>query len=138
MSVKNITVKIPTNPEAFLKLMGKIIEKHNEDPASSPLSALDMGHIGGNFTEANTSHLDAKSHRSQAEIATERRNLLLGDARTQQATTPGTLHFNARQVRDILMGVHKGNEQMLELWGFEVTTSGKAKTPEEEESEGGQ
>ena len=126
-------VVIPKNPDDLIKLSKGIGDKHTADGAGSPLASLNMA----DFT-AKTATADAQNQASaklyrDAEKATQNRDLALGGDRTTQ----GTVNYYVAAVRDMLLGIYKGNEQKLGDWGFTVDQSAaagakaaaKAKTP---------
>lgn len=114
---------IPTNADEFISLGEDIVAKHTADGVDSPLNGLDMASFATTVTDAKAQNDLQKQLRRDAEMATENRDGLLGRRKDQNVNTEGTgLNIIAR-VRDILLGIHKGNEQQLGQWGFEVNQS---------------
>jgi len=66
------------------------------------------------------------------EDLTGKRNQMLGISQGQNSQTEGTLLFEIKRVRDLLLGASRGNEKALEPWGFDVTV-GEAKAPTRKE-----
>ena len=69
----------------------------------------------------------AKLYRD-AETATQNRDFALGG----DSPSKVTVGYYVRAVRDVLLGIYKGNEQKLGDWGFDVDMSARpaaAKTP---------
>jgi len=125
-----LRVNIPKNPDQLIQLAKSIIAKHGDDGTASPLSGLDMADMSAKTTTADTEHKNAVKLRRDAETAPQNRDLALG---TDNAAR-GTVAHYVRSARDMLLGLHKGNEQRLGEWGFEVDTSvrgggGEAPTP---------
>ncbi len=74
-------------------------------------------------TIAGKKHVLAKKLSREAEAATKARNLALGKGKDQQSTTPGTVLFYVTSIRDVLLGLFKGQEHKLRNWGFDVDVS---------------
>ena len=112
-------VIIPKNPDDLIGLAKSIGTKHTADGAGSPLANLNTADFTAKTTAADTQNqLSAKMYRD-AETATQNRDLALGAGRI----TPGTVNYYVTAVRDILLGIYKGNEQKLGDWGFTVDQS---------------
>jgi hypothetical protein len=123
MAKKTARVVIPRNPEELIDLGEGIIEKHNEDPTTSPIAGLDMAEFEQLVTDAKKKNAEAKKLRKDSETATEDRDSLLGHRKDQNSNTLGTvLNFVSRS-RDILLGNFRGNEQHLGDYGFVVNKS---------------
>ena len=114
-------VNIPSNPDELIALAKGILAKHTADGASSPLSALNMADMTAKTGSADTQNQAATKLYRDAETATQNRDLALGTGNV----TPGTVTAYVRSVRDILSGIHKGNEQKLGDWSFDVNASAK-------------
>ena len=126
-------VSIPTNPDDLIVLAKSIGTKHAADGAGSPLTALNMADMGAKTTTADTQNQASATLYRDAETATQNRDIALGASKSTQ----GTVNFYVAAVRDMLLGLYKGNEQKLGDWGFTVDQSSqasakpaaKAKTP---------
>jgi hypothetical protein len=117
-------VKIPKNKDAAIKLAQSILQKHQADGAASPLAALNIADMTAKTATADTQNqLSAKLYRD-AETATQNCDLAVGT----DFTTPGTVNTYNTSVRDLLLGIYKGNEQKLGDWGFEVDQSTAAQS----------
>jgi len=115
-------VNIPRNPDDLIALAKSIGAKHAADAAASPLAALNMADLGAKAATADTQNLaSAKAYRD-GELATQNRDLALG----ADKTTQGTVNYYVSSVRDVLLGLYKGNEQKLGEWGFMVDQSAQA------------
>lgn len=125
MASPNIRVIIPDNVIEKIELSDRVIAKHLADGAGSQLLGLNMADFEGKNTISKTKHALAKQLERDAENATEDRDLALGIHESQNAQTPGTVDFYLRSIRDVLLGLHKGQEQNLGDWGFVVDTSPK-------------
>ncbi len=115
-------INIPKNPEQVIQLAQRVLAKHTADGTVSPLSGLDMADMTAKTAAADTQNQSAAKLRRDAEAATQNRDLALG---TDNAAR-GTVAHYVRSVRDMLLGLHKGNEQRLGDWGFEVDTSARS------------
>lgn len=112
-------IDVPKNPDELIALAKGILAKHTADGANSPLAGLNMADFTAKTTAADTKNqLAAKLYRD-AEAATADRKLASGEDNPQS----GTVTQYVRSVRDILMGLNKGNEQKLGDWHFTVDTS---------------
>jgi hypothetical protein len=126
-------ISIPTNPDDLIALAKSIGTKHAADGAGSPLTALNMADMGAKTTTADTQNQASAKLYRDAETATQNRDIALGASKSTQ----GTVSFYVAAVRDMLLGLYKGNEQKLGDWGFTVDQStqasakaaAKAKTP---------
>ena len=118
-------VKIPKNKGDAIKLAQAILKKHTADAAASPLAALNMSDMTAKTDSADTQNQLSEKLYRDAETATENTDLAVGS----DYTTPGTVNYYLASVRDLLLGIYKGNEQKLGDWGFEVdqSTSAQAK-----------
>lgn len=130
MARKTIKVDVSTDdPTVFIKLTKDIAAKDKALGDKSPLRGLiDMTDFAKDTQEADD--LDNEIDRLQAQLAEKlgKRAELLGTADGQNSQTPGTLLFRTLQVRDILLGANRGNEDALQPWGFGVQV-GSAKNP---------
>lgn len=126
-----LRITIPTNPDDLIDLAKAILAKHAADGDESPLNNLpNQSQVSNKLALADDRNKASKEFYRQAEKATQDRDLCLGISGT---LTPGTIRHFVTASRDILTGIHKGNEQSLGAWGFEVATSPKApKQPKDE------
>ena len=112
-------VIIPKNPDDLIKLSKSIGTKNTADGAGSPLASLNMADFTAKTATADTQNQASAKLYRDAEQATQNRDLALGAGRI----TPGTVNYYVTAVRDILLGIYKGNEQKLGDWGFTVDQS---------------
>lgn len=61
--------------------------------------------------------------RKTSELATQDRDRALGKAKGQNTKTRGTALYLITSIRDILMGLYRGNERKLGEWGYTVQDS---------------
>jgi hypothetical protein len=115
-------INIPSNPDDLIKLAQAIGKKHTTDGATSPLTALNMADMNTKTTTADTQNQSSAKLYRDAETATQNRDNALGDKSTQ-----GTVNCYVASVRDVLLGLYKGNEQKLGDWGFTVDQSAAPK-----------
>jgi hypothetical protein len=123
MARKSVRVDIPKNPDDCIKLAGKVIAKHLKDGAGSPLAGIGMADMAAKNTTADHNNTLSSDLSKQAVKATQARDNALGKG----SSTPATVRFYLTAVRDLLLGLNKGNEQSLSDWGFSVTASAGAK-----------
>jgi len=93
MARKTLRVEIPKNPEECIKLAGKVIAKHLADGAASPLTGIGMADMAQKQTVADQQNTLSGTLYSQAEKATQNRDLALGG----DTSTDGTVRFSSRQ-----------------------------------------
>ena len=115
-------INIPKNPDQFVALCQGIVVKHAKDGANSPLTALNMAEMDTKATTADTQNKTSAKLYRDAETATQNRDLAIG----KNLNTAGTVNYYVAAVRDVLLGLYKGNEQKLGDWGFEVSQSAAA------------
>lgn len=122
----DIRVEIPTNSEELNMLAIHIVQKHQSDVDNSVIPLVLIDPLIALIAET-VALVDSSSQlRRDAETATQSRNLLLGIARSQNSKTPNTLRYYLSSIRDILLGLYRGQEQRLGDWGFEVNASAAA------------
>ena len=90
-------------------------------PPAARLAGIDMADMSAKVAVAEAENKKRLDLRRDAEKATEKRDLALGTG----GAIKGTVEYYIKASRDILLGVHKGNEQTLGDWGFEVDTSAR-------------
>ena len=115
---KIVRVIIPKNPAKLIRLAQKILAKDLADGVSSYLIFLDMADMQTRTDMAAVQHILSKQLSRDAETATEDRDLVLGSHK--EGIIPGKVLFYIIAVRDVLLGIYKGNEHHLGDWGFEV------------------
>ena len=118
---KIVRVTVPRNAAKLIVLALNIIAKHLADGASSILNLLNMADMQTKTDIANVQNKLSDKKSKDAETATEDRDLVLGSRRGGILT--GTVLYYIMAVRDVLLGVYKGNEHHLGDWSFEVNTS---------------
>ncbi len=119
----DVRVEIPQNSEALSLLATYIVQKHQSNPNDSVVPPTLIEPLVILVAETTILVESSLQLRRDAETATQSRNLLLGIARTQNSKTPNTLRYYLSSIRDILLGLYRGQEQRLGDWGFEVNAS---------------
>lgn len=115
-----VQVEIPRNADKLTQLVADVLKKHEADGEASLIAVFDMAALKTlNESAAQKLSAAAAANRNK-EKATQSRNLALGIDKGQTSKTPGTVSYIIRSVRDILLGIHRGKEQQLGDWGFEV------------------
>ena len=108
-------VNIPTNPKFLLDLAAKILKKHTELAAESPLNALESNTWtvnGPKVAEGLLKHQQAEEWSKLAEEATKQRNLHAAD-----------LKESVKATRDLLLGIYRENPKKLGEFGFDISYS---------------
>ena len=137
MARKTIRIEIPTqDPTALIDLCQAVVKRQKKPGTTSPLpeDAVNMAAYESKTNEAATLQSAIEELDRELQEKTGRRDELLGMANGQNSQTKGTLLFETLQVRDILLGVNRGNENSLEPWGFGVVV-GQAKSPTKKKPE---
>lgn len=114
-------VVIPSNAEKALALAGKVLKKHTDDGASSPLNVLkdhNWTDNGPKVAEAESLNTKAKELEKQVEKLYQDRDALLKPIKD-------TLRSSSRT----LMGIYKSSPKTLGDWGFEVNDTPQKKEP---------
>jgi hypothetical protein len=124
MSKTSVKVEIPEHkPDDLIKLADTALAKHTALGASSPIKALDIETFTENLNVGKDKRVQAKKLHDEAEALNQQAGLNLGIDKTQNAKTPGTVYSTLTSIRDILLGIYKGQEKKLNEWGFDVVIS---------------
>ena len=119
----DIRVEIPTNAEELSRLADTIVKKHAANGANSLIPAVLADGLIDLVAQATLLVEQAAQVARDGETATQSRNLLLGIAKGQTSKTVNTIRYYLSSVRDMLLGLYRGQEQRLGDWGFEVNSS---------------
>jgi hypothetical protein len=121
MSRPTVKVEIPIGkPDDFLTLAAAIAAKHTELGEGSPVKSLNMSTFGANVTKAKGFRDDAAKLHKQAETLNEQSRVVLGISENQNSQIEGTVYNLITRVRDILLGIYRGQEEKLNEWGFNI------------------
>lgn len=130
------SVKVEINeskPGDMVDLAEKVLAKHKEMGTSSPANSLDMTTFEQNLKLGKDKRAEAKHLHDEAEKLNQQANIYLGIGPGQSVTTPGTVYSGLARLRDVLLGIHKGQEKNLNEWGYEVIitegTNGRRSKP---------
>lgn len=115
-------IEIPKSPDDCIALAAKVLAKHLDDAAASPLSGLGMADMAGKNATADSQNKQSKDLARQSQLCTENRDLALG----KDTSKEGTVRFYLNSVRDTLLGKYRANPSQLGDWGFDVATTPKA------------
>jgi len=114
-------IKFPTgSPDQILQLMTAVQEKHAEEGVNSPLTGVDMEAFGTAITSAKQKRAEAAKLEAKAQALYAEAHTMMGIAKGQTSKTEGTLYYNLCKIRDLLLIIHRNNENNLEPWGFKV------------------
>jgi len=127
MARKTIRVNIPkSKPDGLIKLGQAVLDQHDELGKDSPLDADEMKALQDSLTAADASNKEFKKFDGKAQAARQARDLELG---TEQGNgVNGTVVAGVTYARNQLLIAHKGHEEKLEEYGFDVVV-GTAKSP---------
>lgn len=125
--MNNFRIIIPRIVEFFLNLASLILGKHTTDGVDSKLKHLDMTKMQELYDLARAQHDLAVQLNADKEKAVELRNHALGLEPEQNSFTPNTVLFYVSSIRDQLLGIYKGLEQIMGDWGFEINLGSKGK-----------
>src|SRR3990172_11090099 len=99
MARRTVKIKIPVKkPDAFKKLLEKILKRHRELGKDSPLNKfgkVDMKKFSAEFTKANGSRSKSEDLKKESENEMEKAKNIYGTAKGQTIETPGTLYNKA-------------------------------------------
>ncbi len=118
-----VQVIIPRGSEQIIALAKLILQKHYSDGPNSLLQSLNWDLLNTRLSEAEQKAQEAQAVNREKEKATQLRNIALGLDKGQNTKTTNTIKYIVRAVRDLLLGMYRGSEQMLGDWGFEVNFS---------------
>ena len=116
MPKSTVRVNIPTKPTDQIALLGKVVEKHNELAAQSPLSGLEWSKINPALT-------DAKKHDDAATLLGKQLEKEYGARSVSMPQVTKAL----RAARDVLLGTYQDNPKTLGDFGYVVDDSPQAK-----------
>jgi hypothetical protein len=122
MNKKRNRIPIPTNTEEALRLARTVVAMHEQDGNASELQALKIPEFKAMVTIAQAEHDKALAYRRSAKHCTEIRDNTLGNGKR---LTPNTIRHGLAAIRDVLAGIHKGEEHALGRWGFDVRGSSR-------------
>ena len=121
MARKTVRVDVPINsPDAMLKLAGDIEKQHGDPEASSPLKPAKVAEMAARAVEAAKKRARADALDADAKTLRNAADVLIGTAPGQTAETPNTLYNDITGFRDALLVEHRGNEEALSGYGFDV------------------
>jgi hypothetical protein len=139
MSKVAVRVKMPSgSADKLIDLCSHIEKQHTTLGSASPASFLEMDDLGKKIESVKDLRKKAQELHREAEKLNQQANLILGISKTQSSTSEGTLLNIATRIRNILLGIYRGREENLNLWGYNVVSERvvmrKRKTKEAEES----
>lgn len=122
MAKRNFSVAIPNNPDRLIVLAGLILQKHQQDGADSKIPTQLSAPLQTQLEVARTENDRRNELDRQKERCNEDRNLILGLRSTRSTYIEGTVRYFVAGVRDVLLGLYRGNERHLGDWGFTVNS----------------
>lgn len=128
MGKVTVKVEIPSKrPDDLITLAEKIEKRNEELAAKSPLSSFNMTAFSTTLKAAKEKREQARKLHDEAEKLNQESNLELGLDASQNSKTPNTVLNIITSARDILLGLNRGKEEMLNEWGFKVVSGGTGK-----------
>lgn len=122
MAKRNFSVAISNNPDRLIALAGLILQKHQQDGATSKIPIELSAPLQTQWEIARNENDRRNELDRLKEKCNEDRNLILGLHSTKGTYTQGTVLYFVTSVRDILLGRYRGNERQLGNWGFTVNS----------------
>ena len=114
-------IVISKSPEKLLALAKKILKKHEDDGAASPLKTL----LDANWTDNGPKVAEADDLNAQAKELEKKVEKLYQDRDALLTSVELTVRASA----NLLNGIYKNSPKNLGEWGFEVNdTPAKKKT----------
>lgn len=122
---KSVRIDVPYNsPEQAIDLGQSIIDQHTQLGADSPIPPNLVAKLTPKVTAAVTKRKTAIKMKKDAEALMQEAGNEIGIGKGMTTTTPDTGMFVITQIRDILAGAYKGNEEKISTFGFNVVVSG--------------
>lgn len=129
MARKTIKIEIPTgSPDEMVTLAEGIKTHHLALGSAATLDNDDVTAMADKAAQAKAKRKQAAELNAQAETLNLQAATLLGIAPGQTSETKDTVLFHINGIRDGLLIEHRGDEQALGEYGFDITI-GTAKTP---------
>jgi len=116
-------VDLPTRDIEAIDLCDRIVKQHIAAGNASALNGLDMNEFDAQLQKLKAVEAQIQYLFGQLSPLYQEKAQLLGRAAGQTVNTKGTLLFFTTQIRDVLLGIHKGVERKLATWGFRVVLS---------------
>ena len=129
MARKTIKIELPVgSPDEMISLAEDIAAHHSELGAEAKLDSTEVTELKANATLAKAKRKKSAELKAQAATLDDEAAALIGIAPGQDAQTEGTILYRVVGFRDELLTEHRGNEQALGEYGFDISI-GTAKTP---------
>ncbi len=128
MANRTVRVNLPiSDADKFIMLIGAIIAKHEQDPATSKLDPTEVAELKTLLSVAKPYREEAAKLRKEAQAAQEQYTLALGIGKGQTSKTKGTCYNLVTRIRKRLLLEFEGNEEQLGTYGLQVVI-GASKT----------
>jgi hypothetical protein len=129
MARKTVRVDIPINRlDDLIKLAEDLQQQHDKPEAHSPLDPAEVTAMSVRAAQAKQKRSEAAGHEAQAQRLHEEASTLIGSAPGQTSETLNTLYHDLTGFRDALLVAHRGTEEALSAYGFNVVV-GTAASP---------
>lgn len=128
MARVTIRVDLPIgNLENTFALAQKIIDKHTALGVGSPLTGqLDMAIMASLLSSAQAARTPALQSDNEKQAWHHEALMQIGIGKGQTVHTKGTILYHVTSARDHLLTRHKGLEENLSLWGYDVAITQSA------------
>ncbi len=113
----NFKKELFKKPEELFKLANKIIKRHTDEGANSPLPKINIARMSLKLNDAQSLHNLGTQYQKLARQAFEERDRYIG---IESINKENTLTKFIKAVFDSLVGAYNGKTRYLEKWGFKM------------------
>lgn len=123
----DVRIVIPRKIDIFLRLAKEIEKKYDDTLTDNPLQHFAMAKFKEKMEIAKLNHDKAEDLSREKPLYYQNRNIALGISPGQDSKTKGTILFFLTSIKVYLLGIYKGQEQMMGDWGYVINSSPKGK-----------
>lgn len=124
MAKKTLRIPLyPKQPDKFIDLMKKVVERHESEGASSPLndpSFVDMADFKAKLLQAEALRNESIEHRAEAEAKMDEAKSILGINKGQTISNTTTLYHMLDKIKSLLLVKNSDQPKHLVVYGFDV------------------
>lgn len=114
-------MKLFKKPEELFMLAHKIIKRHTDEGANSPLPKINIAKMSFNLNNAQSLHNLGTQYQELARQAFEERDQYIG---IESIDKENSLTKFIKTVFESLVGAYNGKTRYLEKWGFKLDNVG--------------
>jgi hypothetical protein len=114
-------MKLFSKPEELFKLANKIIKRHTDEGANSPLPKINIAKMNFKLNNAQNLHNLGTQYQELAKQAFEERDRYIG---IESIGKENSLSKFIKTVFESLVGTYNGKIRYLEKWGFKLDDFG--------------